>query len=115
MSEHDDSVRLRHMRDYAQEILDFVAGKTRESLDDDLMLVRALMMSIGIIGEAASRISPTTRDAYPDIPWKQIVGMRTFLFHIYFRVDNSILWDTATQSIPALLGQLQAILPPDEP
>jgi uncharacterized protein with HEPN domain len=115
MSEHDDSVRLRHMRDYAREVVQFVEGKTRQSLDDDLVLVRALMMSIGIIGEAASRLAPSTRDAHPEIPWKPIIGMRTLLFHIYFRVDNAILWDTATRSIPVLLAQLDAILPPDEP
>jgi uncharacterized protein with HEPN domain len=41
--------------------------------------------------------------------------MRNFLFHVYFRVDNNILWETATVSIPELLEQLEASLPPDEP
>jgi uncharacterized protein with HEPN domain len=114
MSEHDDTVRLQHMRDYAREVVDFIQGKTRQSLDEDVLLERALRYNIGILGEAASRISQTTRNAYPHIPWAQIVGMRNYLFHVYFRVDNTILWETATVNIPELLTQLEASLPPDE-
>jgi uncharacterized protein with HEPN domain len=41
--------------------------------------------------------------------------MRNLLIHIYFKVDNNVLWDTATVSVPALIAQLEAILPPDSP
>jgi uncharacterized protein with HEPN domain len=68
MSEHDDTVRLRHMRDYAREVMEFVQGKTRQALDDDILLERALRYNIGIMGEAASRISEATRNTYPKIP-----------------------------------------------
>jgi uncharacterized protein with HEPN domain len=114
MSEHDDTVRLRHMRDFAREVSQFVHGKTRQALDNDVLLERALRYNIGIIGEAASRISPETRATYSQIPWPKIVGMRNYLFHVYFKVDNAILWETATVNILELFAQLQATLPPDE-
>jgi uncharacterized protein with HEPN domain len=52
-----DEIRLRHMLDAAYEIRNFAEGHTRDDLNTDQMLVRALSMSIGIIGEAASRVS----------------------------------------------------------
>src|SRR5260221_10294283 len=115
MSNHDDSLRLRHMRDYAREVMQFIQGKTRQSLDSDVLLGSALRYNIGIIGEAASKMSPETRSTYEQIPWPKIVGMRNYLFHVYFRVDNDVLWETATVNISELLTQLESILPPDEP
>jgi uncharacterized protein with HEPN domain len=50
MSEHDDLVRLRHMLEYAREVVRFTEGKTRESPDNDMLLVRGLYYSIGSLG-----------------------------------------------------------------
>src|SRR5260221_2561202 len=111
MSEHDDDVRLRHMRDFAREVVEFTQGRTQESLDSDVLLERALRYNIGIIGEAASRVLPEVRNKYPQIPWLKIIGMRNYLFHVYFKIDNAILWETATVSIPELLSQLERLFP----
>lgn len=105
-----DRIRLRHMLDAAQEVIAFTSGETRASLDQDIKLVRALSMSLGIIGEAAAQISMELRDAHPQIPWRQMIGMRNFLIHVYFNVDLDILWNTATQAVPALVPELQKLL-----
>ena len=109
-----DRVRLRHMLDAAHEVVVFITGETRDSLNHDLKLVRALCMSIGIIGEAAANLSDELRKQNPEIPWRQIIGMRNFLIHAYFSLDLDILWNTATQSIPPLIMELQDLIPPDE-
>jgi len=106
----DDPQRLRDMLDYSQEVIDFVKGATRETLDTDLKLVRALAYSIGIVGEAASHVSDSYRDSTPQIPWAKAIGMRNFLFHGYFVINYDILWQTATVSIPPLLAELEQIL-----
>lgn len=108
-----DLTRLRHMRDAAREVIAFTEGESRESLDEDIMLVRALSMSIAIIGEAASRLSQTVRDENPQVPWRAIIGMRNFLIHAYHNVDLKVVWDTATTAIPDLLEQLEVIIPPE--
>jgi uncharacterized protein with HEPN domain len=106
----DDRIRLQHMRDSAQEVIQFTANRQRSDLDSDLMLLRALSMSVGIIGEAASRISSDYREAHPEVPWGSIIGMRNFVFHVYFKVDPDILWDTAAVSVPELLAQIETLL-----
>jgi len=71
---------------------------------------------VQIVGEAAFRISKATKDAHPEIPWRQISGMRHILVHDYFRVDWNILFMTARDDIPTLEPLVVAVLrllPPD--
>ncbi len=65
MSKHDDEARLHHMLDCAHEVVQFTTDKTRQSLDKDRLFMRGLCMSIGIIGETASKISWAGRNAHP--------------------------------------------------
>jgi uncharacterized protein with HEPN domain len=66
--------------------------------------------AIEIIGEAASRVSPETRAATPQVPWPVIVAMRNRLIHGYSGVDPEILWATATENVPAIVPLLRALL-----
>lgn len=110
----DDLIRLQHMRDAAAEVALFTSNHQRSDLDTDIMLLRALSMSVGIIGEAAARISADYREAHPEVPWTKIIGMRNFIFHAYFKTDPDILWNTATISVPELAAQVHALLQDQE-
>lgn len=70
----------------------------------------ALVHLVQIIGEAASRVSDDLRQRHPEIPWRQVVGMRNRVVHGYFEVDFDLLWDVVTLDIPKLHAQLVAIL-----
>ncbi len=102
----DDAIRLRHMIEAAKSAQQFVAGRSRGDLDSDLMLLFAVVRSIEIVGEAASRISPDARMGLPTIPWAEIVSTRNRLAHAYFDIDADILWKTVTVEIPELLALL---------
>lgn len=56
---------------------------------------RAFVRSLEIIGEAVKKISDDTKIKYPEIPWKQMAGMRDILIHEYFGVDYSVVWEVA--------------------
>jgi uncharacterized protein with HEPN domain len=109
----DDRVRLNHILDALGHSIRFTAERQREDLDNDAMLRFALLYAIQIVGEAASRISPETRDQYLDVPWAVIVAMRNRLVHAYADIDHDILWTTATEAVPQLLAQLQGLLAED--
>ncbi len=111
----NDLVRLHHMLDAAREADGFVQGKNRQSLDTDRLLVLGLSYAIGIIGEAASKVSQEVQTATPQIPWAQIIGMRNRLIHGYFDIKLDRLWATVTESIPPLIAQLDQIIPPEQP
>lgn len=90
--------------------VDFVSGRARGDLDADRMLVFSLVRAIEIIGEAASRMSRSTREAAPDIPWSLIVSMRNRLIHAYFDVDHEVVWKTVTEELPQLLPKFRSLV-----
>jgi len=93
--------------DAARHVVVFVNDRSREDLDCDVMLVRALMNAVQEIGEAATRVGEVGRSRAPDVPWREIVAMRHVLVHVYWGVDRDRLWKTATEDVPALITHLE--------
>ncbi len=98
------------MLEAAETVAAFIAGRERAALDQDRMLLFALVRAIEILGEAASKLATETRQAAPDVPWSQITAMRNRLIHAYFEIDPDILWKTAVEEIPALRRSLLALI-----
>jgi uncharacterized protein with HEPN domain len=110
MPPKSDQIRIRHMVDAAQKALSFTKGRTRRDLDSDDQLALATVRLIEIIGEAAAKITPETREAHPEIPWNDIVGTRNRLIHGYEDVDLNIVWQIVKEDLPDLLRKLLTIV-----
>lgn len=106
----DDRVRILHMIEAADAVAQFVAGRSRDDLEQDRMLLFALTHAIEILGEAANKVSPEARAAAPQVPWAAIVAMRNRLIHGYFDINTTIVWKTATVEVPELLPLLRAMV-----
>ncbi len=105
----EDRVRVGHMVEACEAAVRFAAGRRRDDLDQDEMLLFAIVRAVEIIGEAASKVTEETRATHGEVPWKAIVGMRNRLVHAYFEIDTSIVWVAVTEEIPALLSQLRPL------
>jgi uncharacterized protein with HEPN domain len=105
----EDRVRISDMIVAAEKVCRFVAGRNRQDLDTDDMLQFACVRGIEIVGEAAAGVSSETRDAYPEIPWRNIIGMRNRIVHAYSEIDLDIVWKTAIEELPLLLQRLHNI------
>ena len=99
------------MRDAAREAMEFAHGRERADLNRDRQLALALLKCIEIVGEASATISVETTSRYPEIPWRQIRGMRNRLIHGYYEVDLDVVWDTVTHNLGPLLAVLEGIVP----
>jgi uncharacterized protein with HEPN domain len=108
--ENKDIARLKHMLDSATAILDFAKGKQRASLDKDRLFQSAVLRELEIIGEAAGRVSEKTKKKFPNIPWKELVGLRNRLIHAYFDVDHDIVWKTIREYLPAFQEHLKQVV-----
>ncbi len=106
----DDTGRLRHMLDAALEAQTFMKDITQESLREDRKTTQAVIRSIEVIGEAAVNVSKEFKEMHPDIPWKEIAGMRNWLIHAYFDVDYNHIWGTVQKDLPVLVPQLKKLL-----
>ncbi len=74
-----DNAYLRDILDSAKAIRSYLAGVTREQLEQNQEKQDAVIRRYGVVGEAARHLSPAALKALPDIPWRQITGMRNIL------------------------------------
>ncbi len=106
----EDEVLLRDMLDHARHAAAAVTGRKRSDLDSDFVLAAALERFIEVIGEAASKVSTTTRESTPQIPWREIIGMRNRLVHGYASVDHDIVWDVVSGDLGKIMQMLELLL-----
>ena len=112
MSENRLSDYLRHIQQASAEAMAFVEGMAKEEFLRDRRTQQAVMMSLIVIGEAATRIL----DSYPafaeknqTVPWRSMRGMRNRMAHGYFDVDLEMVWETVCSSLPGLHRALAAV------
>lgn len=101
---------LRHIIDEINYIEDILKETNQDKFFSDQTLKRSFVRSIEIIGEAAKKIPSDFKKKYPAIEWKRIAGMRDHLIHDYFGVDYKIVWDVATNKLPALKQKVEEII-----
>ena len=106
-----DRQYLLDMLDSARLAISYVSEKSREDFFRDMQLQDAVVRRLEIIGEAARRISQTTRDTFPGLPWASMTGMRNFLIHEYGDIDLGIVWDTVQTNLGDIVSMLEQELP----
>ena len=93
-----------------EDIQAFAAGMKFEEFVGDKKTSMAVIRELEIIGEAAKGIPDPVRVQHPDIPWKQMSGMRDRLIHAYFQIDYQLVWRTIQETLPKLLAPLKSLL-----
>ncbi len=114
MSEHDDDISLRQILDHALEAVKLVQGHTEASLSEDRLRHLAVTRLLTIVGEAATRLSSERRGTLSHIPWRQIIGLRNILIHMYHDIDDSTLWQILTNDLPKLIYEIEKLDLPGE-
>ena len=105
-----DCVRFQHMLDAAQAAISHLQNKSRKELDTNRLLLNGVVRELEIIGEAASQITQATRKKFPELPWKEMIGLRNRLIHAYFDVNVDTIWLVVKESLPPVIPQLEQIL-----
>ena len=100
---------LQHVLDACSDIGEFVAGGRDESAKSKLVL-NGVVRQLLVIGEAVKRVSPETRALAPNVPWKQIAGMRDRLVHDYFDIIPDQVWNAAFNDVPKLQTEIASLL-----
>jgi uncharacterized protein with HEPN domain len=104
-SPEQDRERIKHILEAIENILNFTKGCAYEEFMSDIMLRHAVFHNFVIIGEAANLLTKEYRNANPFVNWGEIIGMRNFLVHGYYTVQNNIIWQTIKEDlIPLKMG-----------
>ena len=103
-----DRAFLGHMLQALERVSTLAAAISEDDLVSDWKKQDALIRELEVLGEAAGRVSTDFVAAHPEIPCKEITGLRHKLVHDYFEVDLQIVWNTATINVPAVLPLVSA-------
>lgn len=106
----DDRAALHDMLKAASLILDFARGSSLEELAANQMRLSAVLYQIVIIGEAARRVSPPLRQAHQEVPWADIIGMRSVLVHECDGVVASEVWQVIQRDLNELVPKIEALM-----
>lgn len=110
MPPKNDVTYLQHMLEWSHTAMTSCEGMSVADIREDLPAQSVLIRALQTIGDAANNISSELRSRYPEVPWRSMIDMRNFLVHAYWDIDTSIVWITATEKVPELVPQLEAIL-----
>ena len=90
-------------------ILNKMQSTSKQALIDMLRFVERQT-----IGETIRQVDDRTHGClfshYPEIPWKQIIGMRNIILHEYLSIDPELIYDITSKELPPLLASLHQIL-----
>ena len=106
----DDAVYLRHILDAIKQIEKYLKGISKEQFMENKLLQDGVVRQLEIIGEASRHLSEGLRQRHPEVPWRQIIGMRNRIIHEYFNVDLEIVWEVVEKDLPDLKAQAHKIL-----
>ena len=104
-----DTLYLESMRECLERIDDYTEGG-----EEDFMVLKVVqdgvIRNLEVIGEATKNLSDDLRNANPEIPWRQIAGMRDVLIHDYLRVNLGRVWQTVVHDLPPLSKVINSLL-----
>ena len=105
----DDSVYLIHVLECIKQIEEYTING-REEFMNSRLIQDAVIRNIEIIGEATKQVSPGLRRQHPEIPWKEMAGMRDVLIHDYMGVDLQIVWNVVARNLAEIKEHLKGLL-----
>jgi len=87
----------------------FIEGMSFEDFQQDDKTASAVIRKFEIIGEASRNISDNIKQRHPEVPWREMAGMRDRLIHGYFGVDYNLVWSTIKNRLPIARQMIQKI------
>lgn len=101
---------LRDILEATVSIQQFLNNVSKNEFLESDLLQSAIIQKFSVIGEAASNISESLKTRYPDVQWKEIIGIRNILVHVYFSVNWTLIWKTIREDVPVLHSRIRYIL-----
>lgn len=110
MGKRDELVFLEDILECINKLTEYTENVSEAEFEKNIEKQDAIIRRIEIIGEAVKRISIGTREVYPQIPWREMAGMRDVVVHEYFGVSIEMVWRVATVDIHELRPEIEKII-----
>ena len=106
----DPILRLQDILESIEWIESHIDGYDFETFAADRKTIDAVTRCLEVLGEAAKHLPDALTTQYPEVPWRAICGFRDVLAHSYFRTEDSIIGDAATEGAQQLKPVVEALL-----
>jgi uncharacterized protein with HEPN domain len=94
---------------FCEKVTSYTDGLSREEFETSALNYDATVRNVQLFGEAAKNIPEKIREEMPEVPWRELIGMRNRLVHGYFGINNTTLWHVIKVEVPKLQQALQHI------
>lgn len=101
---------LEDMYDSMLRIQDYIEDLTYSEFKNNNLVTDAVIRNLEVIGEASKNVSASLKQKYPQLPWRQMYGLRNFVVHEYFGIDYEIVWKIISEALPENRKDLKAII-----
>lgn len=108
--EEKDGAYLLDMLEAARHVTSFAANLSFDEYLRNPLHRMAVERGLEIIGEASRRVSVSFKASHPEIPWRDVIGLRNVLTHDYGEVNQDRLWEIATRDVPDLIRRLEGLV-----
>ena len=105
-----DLVYLKHILDAIAQIDVYLDKVSTEKFFGTNLIQDGVIRQLVIIDGACNQISETTKQSYPHVPWKQIIGLRNRLIHAYFSINLQTVWEITEINLPPLKREITQII-----
>jgi len=107
MPKRDPALLIEDMLGAIRKIERYMAGLEREGFLQDEKTIDSVVRNLEILGEAARQLPEDFTIRYPNVPWRQIAGLRNRIVHDYFDLDLEIIWQVIHYDLSSLRSQLE--------
>ena len=109
MPKRDPDLLVEDILEALRKISLYTAGMGQEEFRQDPKTIDAVVRNLEILGEATRQLPAEFTVRYPDVPWRQIAGLRNRVVHEYFAVDLEIVWQVIRNDLSQLEAQLKRL------
>jgi uncharacterized protein with HEPN domain len=109
MPKRDPELLIEDMLSAIHKVGIYTTGLTKELFQQDEKTVDAVVRNLEVVGEAARQMPEDFISRFPNVPWRQIAGLRNRIVHDYFGLDLEIIWQVIQHDLPQLEMQLKIL------
>jgi uncharacterized protein with HEPN domain len=109
MPKRDPELLLEDMLTAVRKIERYTAGMDQEEFRRDEKTLDAVVRNLEVLGEAARQLPDEFLARSPEVPWRQIAGLRNRVIHEYFGLDIDLIWEVVLHDLPQLRTELERL------
>lgn len=105
-----NEIIIQKMLVYSEKLIAYCNGYSYETFQADTKLVEACMFNLGQMGELVRFVDEAFEINHPDVPWRELNGLRNRIIHDYDGVNLLLIWEIISEDIPELKRKLEELL-----